>query len=287
MEKLEKKISSKKTLERRVMKMSVPRFALHLPRSSVFFSAGKLLDFVHEMDLATITCKFWDYFWGKIARWLESGLPLPSNSLHSGTLFCGTVITPCSGVLACVFSCHVRHTVAIWTTSQNPLEKKTPLAPNLLSQLLKKYGFTTIVIKDQSQTNNGTCERDIRKLLSTQGSRVTEEKGIQDKTKLTSRRRKIRRWIWGTAYAAPLYSLLWCQKSIKCVLWAMGGTVRYLAQLQTNDHRNLVTGDHSQICGCWRSVIEICIHRFKRSRRPSKRRVQSIEIWAISTGIWT
>jgi hypothetical protein len=57
MEKLEKQISSKKTLERRVM-MSVPRFALHLPRSSVFFSAGKLLDFVHEMDLATITRKF-------------------------------------------------------------------------------------------------------------------------------------------------------------------------------------------------------------------------------------
>ncbi len=254
MEKLEKQISSKKTLERRVM-MSVPRFALHLPRSSVFFSAGKLLDFVHEMDLATITRKFWDCFWGKIARWLESGLPLPSNSLHSGTLFCRTVITPCSGVLACVFSCHVRHTVAIWTTCQNPLEKKSPLPPNLLSQLLKKYGFTTIVITDQSQTNNGACERDIRKLLSTQGSRVTEEKGIQDKTKLTPQGRKIRRWIWGTPYAAALYSLLWCQKSIKCVLWAMGGTVRYLAQLETNDHGNLVTGDHSQICGRWRSVV--------------------------------
>lgn len=158
-----KKISSKKTLERRVMKMSVPRFALHLPRSSVFFSAGKLLDFVHEMDLATITRKFWDCFWGKIARWLESGLPLPSNSLHIGTLFCGTVITPCSGVLACVFSCHVRHRVAICTTCQNPLKKKTPLPPTLLSQSLKKYGSTTTVIKDQSQTNNGTCERDIRK----------------------------------------------------------------------------------------------------------------------------
>jgi hypothetical protein len=153
MEKLEKQISSKKTLERRLMKMSVPRFALHVPRSSVFFSAGKLLDFIHEMDLATITRKFWDCFWGKIARWLESGLPLPSNSLHSGTLFCGTVITPCSGVLACIFSCHLRHTVAIWTTCQNPLEKRRPLPPNLLSQLLKKYGFTTIVIKLRPEPN--------------------------------------------------------------------------------------------------------------------------------------
>jgi len=67
---------------------------------------------------------------------------------------------------------------------QSPLENRTPLPPNLL----KKCGFA-ILLKDQTQTNNGTCEKNIRRRLgfvSIQRTRAKrpEEKGIQDKMRL-------------------------------------------------------------------------------------------------------
>jgi hypothetical protein len=72
------------------------------------------------------------------------------------------------------------------TRFQSPLENnKTPLPPNLS----KKCGFA-IVLKDQTQTNNGTCEKNIRRRLGFVSIQRThakrpEEKGIQDKMRLT------------------------------------------------------------------------------------------------------
>jgi hypothetical protein len=72
------------------------------------------------------------------------------------------------------------------TKFQSPLENnKTPLPPNLL----KKCGFV-IVLKDQTQTNNGTCGKNIirrrLRLVSIQRPRAKppEENRIQDKMRL-------------------------------------------------------------------------------------------------------
>jgi len=63
----------------------------------------------------------------------------------------------------------------------------------------------------------------------------------------------------------------------------MGATVRplvclwgrYSAQLQMNDHGNLVTGDHSQICGWRRSVNSFAEDPRKGESRASKARANS------------